>query len=71
MPLLWPTGIWLLLHDREQKEETTSGSDVTAVLIGHKEQPQLYLFTSDSTHQAGWPKRGVEGMDPKRVTTEL
>ena len=70
-PLLWPTEIWLLLHGREQKEETTSGSDATAVLISHKEQPQLYLFTSDSKHQAGWPERGVEGMDPKRITTEL
>ena len=35
--LLWPTGTWLLLHGREQKEESTIGLDTVAVPIEHEE----------------------------------
>ena len=36
IPFLWPTEIWLLLHGRKLKEETTIGPDVTAVPIEHE-----------------------------------
>ena len=36
-PLLWPTEIWLLLHGRKLKEETTFDLDAAAVPIGHEE----------------------------------
>ena len=35
--LLWPTEIWLFVHGRELKEETTVGLDVIAMPIGHEE----------------------------------
>ena len=35
--LLWPTEIWLFVHGRELKEETTFDHDDTAVLSGHEE----------------------------------
>ena len=70
-PLLWPTEIWLLLQRREQKEETTFDLDAVAVLIGHEETTTVVPVHLGSKHQAGWPERGVEGMDPKPVTAEL
>ena len=35
-PLLWPTEIWLLLHGRKLKEETTFDLDAAAVPIDHE-----------------------------------
>ena len=71
IPFLWPTEIWLLLHGRKLKEETTVDLDDASALIGHEGTTSIDQFISDSKHQAGWPERGVEGMDPKRITTEL
>ena len=60
-PLLWPTEIWLLLHGREQKEETTVGPDVAAVPIGHEETTtvaSVHLGLKTPGRSAGARSRG-------------